>query len=159
MKTPSIIRILLKDFIDFFIVVLLTALATLAIYYLLPSWKPVELSFYFFEQFIELFFVNPKLMMWFLGLGLGISIIYFLLCAMLKNSTVGCLVARLVIHDQQTHKPLAISQAFWMAIGAYFGVVLLMLGPLSAWWLNHEHRGWSEKLAGVKIVLKLNLRC
>lgn len=144
MHKPSLMRILLKDFIDFAIIFGGTLVLTLGIYVLLPQFQRVSLSLYFFEQALELFFVNPRLFAWLIGLGFGVTIIYYLFCGMLLQTTIGGLVARVVILDRKSQKPLSLGQSLVMAIGAYTGVIAFLVGPLSAWWLDAEHRGWAE---------------
>lgn len=153
MIKPSVFRVIAKDVIDFLVVFFITWILTLALYYLLPSFKAVSLSLYFFEQFIELFFVNPRLFIWFLGLGFGVNIIYYMFCAMLYQTTLGGKVMNIIIVDRNSRSPLKLYQALLMALGSYVGVLALMWGPLSAWWLNVDHRGFSEKLSAT-ILLK-----
>src|SRR5690606_17294199 len=121
-----------KDVIDFSIVAVATLLATVAIYMLLPSFTRVTFSIYFFEQALEIFFINPKLSIWLVSLGFGISIIYFLFCTMLHQTTVGGLCTCVAIVDKSSQKPLSIVQALVMGMGAYVGVMAFLVGPLSA---------------------------
>ncbi|HXW52670.1 MAG TPA: RDD family protein [Myxococcota bacterium] len=152
MSTPSIFRVIFKDVADFSIVIVISFLFTMAIYQMLPSFTRVELSFYFPEQYVELFYLNPKLVLWFLGLSFGVTFIYFLFGVMLCGSTLGGRVAGIVLLKQKELTPASLIQALLMALGAYLGVLFIMVGPLSAWWLDPLHRGWSEKLAGVVLV-------
>lgn len=147
MGTPSILRIIVKDIVDFVLIVSITVMLTFFVYLMVPNFERVNLSLYFFEQLIEIFFVNPKLCQWLLGLGFGVTFIYFLLCAMLFQTTVGGVIARVKIVDRTSLQPLSLVQALIMAMGAYIGVIALLLGPLSAWWLDGEHRGFAEKLS------------
>jgi threonine/homoserine/homoserine lactone efflux protein len=121
---------------------------------MVPSFIHVELSIYFFEQFIEIFFLNPKLLLWLLGLSLGISFIYFLFCIMLLETTLGGWVTRLAIVDNKKGRPLSRFQSILMALGAYAGVWCLLIGPLAAFWFDKNYRGWSEKLAGTVFIKK-----
>lgn len=151
---PSVLRIVVKDLIDFLIIFSVSFGMTLGIYYLLPSFTPVVLSWYFFEQFIELFFVNPKLLLWLLCLSLGVTTIYFMLCSIIHQTTIGGLVTGMTMVHQKSHAPVKLHHSMLMAIGAYAGVLAILLGPLSSWWLDREHRGWSEKLARTVFVKK-----
>lgn len=148
---PSLLRVICKDSIDFAVIVTITCALTLSLYYLLPSFTPVVLSFYFFEQFLELFFQNPSLVVWFLGLGFGVTLIYYLFGAMLFMSSFGGFITSLTMVDRKTNKPLHLKQAIIAGIGAYLGVVALMIGPLSAWWLDTHHQGWAEKISRTRL--------
>ncbi len=154
MERAGFFRVVIKDLIDFTVVATMTIAATFAIYGLLPSFARVELSIYFFEQAIELFFINPKLCIWLVGLGFGISVIYFLFCAMLHQTTLGGLVMHLTIVDKKTLAPLSVVQAALMGIGALVGFMIFLVGPLSAWWLDPDTRGFSEKWAGTMLMKK-----
>lgn len=151
---PSVVRVVVKDIIDFFIVMTFSFLLTLSIYFLVPTFTKIDLSFYFFEQYAELFFVNPKLIFWALGLGLGVNIIYFLFSTMLYETTIGGLVVRVGIVDKKRLTPLSLYQAFLMAVGSYAGVLLVLLSPLWAWWMDQQHRGFSEKLSQTLLIKK-----
>lgn len=155
MHKASWLRVVLKDIIDFGIVFVSTVALTFAVYFLLPSFTRVEISLYFLEQSVEIFFLNPKLVVWLAGLGLGVSVVYFLLCAALHQTTIGGVVARVRIVDKTSQKPLSVLQAILMGVGAYFGVLAFLVGPLSAWWLDHETRGFSEKCAGTVLIKKV----
>jgi hypothetical protein len=147
MMKPAIFLVVIKDVVDFLIISLTTFLFTLGIYYILPHFKSVDLSFYFFEQFLELFFVNPSLVTWFLGLGLGVTLIYYLFSIMLFQTTVGGLLVGIALIDTRSQKPIGRLHAIVMAVGAYSGALLFFFSPLFAWWLAEDHRGWSEKWA------------
>jgi hypothetical protein len=144
---PSIFRVMIKDLIDFLLIVTFTALLTYGVYRLSPIFTPVPLSIYFFEQVAELFFTNPRLVLWALGLACGVSLIYFLFCFMLYQNTLGGLLARLKVVDKKTLKTPGLYRSLLMALGAYCGVLAFLWGPLYAWWLDADHRGWSEKFS------------
>lgn len=154
MSRAHFLRIFIKDIIDFAIVFAATLVATLIIYFLLPSFTRVQLSFFFFEQNFEIFFLNPKLVLWFFGLAWGVSTIYFLFCTMLHQSTVGGRLMGLVLVDNRTMSTITTSQALRMATGAYVGVVAFFVGPLYAWWLDDDTRGPAEKLSGTRLMKK-----
>lgn len=145
--TPSIFRVVIKDALDFSIIFLTSLLFTLGIYYILPHFKSVHLSFYFFEQFLELFFENPSLVMWFLGLSFGVTLIYYLFSIMLFQSTLAGKIVGITLIDKHSKKPVGPLRAPVMAVGAYSGVLMFFFSPLFAWWLSKDHRGWSEMWA------------
>jgi hypothetical protein len=107
----------------------------------------VPISIYFYEQILELFFVNTKLVLWALGLALSVSLIYYLFCFMLYNNTLGGMVTRLEVVTIKTNKSPKLWASLLIAFGAYCGTLLLLWGPLFAWWLDGDHRGWAEKLS------------
>lgn len=146
---PSIVRVVIKDLIDFSIVVGITLAFTVAIYFIVPSFADVSLSFFFFEQYLELFFVNPRLTIWFFGLAFGVTMLYFLFCGMLYQNTFGGVLAGIILVDRNSNARITLRQSLLMAIGAFCGAALAMVGPLYAWWLEDEHRGVSEFLANV----------
>jgi hypothetical protein len=156
MIQPFFLKLFLKDLVDFFCILVLSMTATLLAYYVVPSFETVQLSLYFFEQFLELFFVNPTLIWWLFGLGFGITILYFLFCSMLFNTTIGGLLVRVIIVDGDSPSPksLSLGQVMLLGAGAFFGVCCFLVGPLSGWWLDPQHRGWGEKLAKVRVIKK-----
>lgn len=156
MARPSVFRIVLKDVIDFLLIASCTGALTIAIYVLLPRFTRLDMSFYFFEQFIELFFVNPRLVGWLLGLGFGVSTIYFLLCSLANQTTIGGLIAGVKLVDYRSKEPLSLYQAFLLAIGAFVGAVLIAVGPLYSWWLEKDHRGLAEILSRTMFVKRAN---
>jgi len=145
---PSVFRIIIKDLVDFMVVFLVTALMTYAVYRLSPIFKPTPLSILFYEQILEVFFENPKLVLWALGLGLGVSIIYYLFCFMLYDNTVGGRLMGLRLSEIKTNESPKVYRSLPMALGAFFGVLFFLISPLFAWWLDKNHRGFSEKLSG-----------
>jgi uncharacterized RDD family membrane protein YckC len=147
MKTP-LMRIFVKDIIDFAIVVMTTFALTLSVYLVLPSFSRIDWSFYFFEQNIEVFFVNPQLVLWLLGMSFVVTIIYFVFGNMLYQSTLGGKFMGITIVDITTNKPANMMQIVAMALGAYVGVIAFLVGPLSAWWLDEHTRGFAEKWSG-----------
>lgn len=154
MTKPNLLRVIIMNITDFFIITSISLLLTFAIYLISPKFTPVPLSFSFFEQWLELFFINPTLILWLLGLGFGVTLIYFLFCAMLYETTLGSLMVRLRVMDIKKQKPPALYQAILMAFGAYCGVVCLFISPFFAWWLDPQHRGWSLKLSKTFLMKK-----
>lgn len=144
---PAVIRVMIKDVIDFSVVFLATTFFTYAVYRLSPVFTPVPLSIQFFEQILEVFFTNHKLVLWALGLGLSVNLLYFLFCLLLSKNTLGGLVAGIKVVDVKTQIAPKFYQWFLMALGGFAGVLAFLWGPLYAWWLDTEHRGWSEKLS------------
>lgn len=143
----AVIRVMIKDVIDFSVVFLVTTFFTYAVYRLSPVFTPVPLSVQFLEQILEVFFTNHKLVLWALGLGFSVNFLYFLFCFLLNKNTLGGKVAGLKVVDIKTQVTPKFYQWFLMALGSFSGVVALLWGPLYAWWLDTEHRGWAEKLA------------
>jgi hypothetical protein len=154
MTKPSVVRVILKDLIDFFMVYFITVSFTLIIYFLSSNFIRIDFSFYFFEQFIEMFFINRTLVFWFFSIGLGVTCIYFVVCFLLYRNTLGGVLSHIAIISKNSQNPILWYHAIAMALGAYVGVISLMAGPLSAWWLDDEHRGFSEKLSGVTLIKK-----
>ncbi len=56
MRAPAFLRVFAKDIIDFFTIMVVSCLITALVYQVSPQYHAIEMSFYFFEQFIELFF-------------------------------------------------------------------------------------------------------
>lgn len=149
MKKPSLIRIMLKDVVDFMTIFVLTLLLVTLSYGRFFSWIPVPLSLYFPEQLIEMILRNPSLAPWFLLIGFMVTVLYYPFCLMVYNTTLGCIVAKLKVVQNNSDESVGLLGAILLGLGAYFGVVSMMMGPLYAWWLDPQHRGFSEKIAGV----------
>lgn len=152
MARPSVVRVLIKDLIDFAFIASCTLALTATVYTLLPRFIPVTMSIYFFEQLIEVFFVNPRLLLWLTGLGFGISTLYFLVCGLVNIPTLGALFTGVRLVDYRSKQDLNPVQALLMALGAFFGFLFLCVGPLFAWWLQRDHRGFAELFSGTVVV-------
>src|SRR5260221_8748736 len=105
-QQPSVIRVIIKDVVDFFIVAAVSCIFTFFIYLMLPNFTHIELSIYFFEQLVEVFFVNHGLIFWILLLSFGVTVIYFLLSCLRHQTTLGGMLARVRIVDKKTLAPL-----------------------------------------------------
>lgn len=154
MRRPSVLRIIIKDGIDFVFIASCTIALTATVYTLLPRFTPVMLSAYFFEQIIELFFVNPRLVLWLVCLGSGLSTVYFLVCGLTNSPTIGALVTGVKLVDYGSKQAPNPAKAWLMAFGALVGFWFLGVGPLYAWWLNHHHRGFLELFSGTVVVIR-----
>lgn len=149
MKKPSLTRVMIKDVIDFMAIFVLTLLLVSLSFGRFFSWTPVPLSLYFPEQVIELFLRNSALASWWLMMGFVVTILYYPFCLMVNNTTLGGTVAKLKVVQIKSDDRVGVFGAILLGLGAYVGVVFMMMGPLYAWWLDPEHRGFSEKIAGV----------
>lgn len=144
MRAPAFLRVFAKDIIDFFTIMVVSCLITALVYQVSPQYHAIEMSFYFFEQFIELFFLNPELLVWFFGTACGFTLVYFLVGALVGNTTLGGALLGLKILDRKNQQPLGLGQIFLRALGAIIGVSAFMIGPLYAWFLDSAHRGAAE---------------
>lgn len=144
----SLIRVMLKDIIDFFIIFFLSFMLVMFVYINDPAMEKTVLSLYFFEQFVEVFFLNPILLVWLLFFGLIITIAYFTIMIPTLHATLGAFLIgiRIVSYQNNANK---IMIGLRMAIGSYFGVLLLFISPLMAWWFAKDHKGLSENLGSV----------
>jgi hypothetical protein len=152
MNRPSIFRVIIKDLIDFCVILMLSAIFTILVFNAVFSFQKVLFSLYFMEQFIELFFINHWLLLYFLFFSFFTTLLYFCLCVRIIKETIGAKFMRVSLVKKLTHEPLHLNQALLMGLGAYAGVLCFFIGPLYAWWLDKEHLGWSEKSAGVILV-------
>jgi uncharacterized RDD family membrane protein YckC len=155
MGIPKLYQIILKDLFDFVFIFLATFILTIVVYALSPVFQGIYLSLYFFEQFVELFFVNPKLFIWLLGLGLGVSMLYFLLGTLAFGTTLGGRLMGIGLVAEKTHQPLSPARALLLSIGAYFGAIFFGISPLYAWWFDPHHRGLSLKIARVEPISRV----
>jgi uncharacterized RDD family membrane protein YckC len=144
MRVAGVFRVFAKDLIDFLTVMIVSCAITALVYQVSPQYSGLGMSFYFFEEFIELFIQNPELLVWLFGTACGFTLLYFLVGALIGNTTLGGALLGLKILDQKHYEPLRLWQIFLAAFGAILGVLIFLIGPLYAWFLSSSHRGAGE---------------
>lgn len=142
---PSVMRIMLKDLVDFLLVFSVSLMLAIVVYRQLPAFIPVTMSVYFFEQYVEFLLINPKFLWCLLGLGLLVNVLYVLLfVALLKTTVGGFLMGIRLVHSSDPDISIGIGHALLLSLGSYFGATILFVGPLWAWWIDPKHRGFAE---------------